>query len=95
MIDVKEDVFYKVMVGPDGTGSIKPNVHDMLMVMFANNNEEIFIERKRLTLLDILANAGGFASIIILFSRIFSQYYARVSLEEKLIRNLCKVDSSN
>jgi len=28
MIDVKQDTFYKVSIGPDATGSIKPNVHD-------------------------------------------------------------------
>jgi len=61
------------------------------MVMFANHNEELHIERRRLTLLDILANAGGFASIILLFSRLFSQYYAKSLFEEKLIRKICKV----
>ena len=73
-------------------GSIKPNVEDMLTVMISNYKEELHIERKRLNILDIMATAGGFASIILLVTRNFSRMYASLLFEEKLVKGLCKVD---
>jgi len=86
----EECVFYKLIIGPSTVGVIKPNVDDMIMILFANYNEEIYITRTRLNLIDILATAGGFASIIFLASRTFSQYYGTLLFDEKLISHLCK-----
>ena len=89
-LNKKECVFYKLIIGPSTVGVIKPNVDDMIMILFANFNEEIYITRTRLNLIDILATAGGFASIIFLASRTFSQYYGTLLFYEKLISHLCK-----
>ena len=80
MLSNKEKVFYKFGSAGGVSGSLKPGIHNQLTLMFANNNEEIHIERTRLTIIDILAPAGGFASIILLFSKNFSVYYAKTIL---------------
>lgn len=85
----EEKVFYKFINSGSVSGSLKPGIHDQLMIMFANNNEELHIQRTRLTIVDILATAGGFASIILLLSRNFSIYYARSIFQTKLISSLC------
>ena len=92
-LDNQDNFFFKLIIGPSIVGAIKPNVEDMLMVMFANDNEEIHITRTRLTLIDIMATAGGFASILLLVSRNFSQYYGTLLFKEKLITHLCKISS--
>ncbi len=43
MLHNQVDTFTKVSMSSDITGSIKPNTQDMLMVLFTNGNEEIFI----------------------------------------------------
>ncbi len=73
-------MFYKFINSGAISGSLKPGIHDQLMIMFANNNEELHISRTRLTIIDILATAGGFASIILLLSKNFSVFYAKFML---------------
>ena len=65
----------------------------MFMAMLACDRDEIIITRTRLTLIDILATAGGFASILLLVSRNFSCYYGTLLFKEKLINHLCKISS--
>ena len=77
MMSNEEKMFYKIANAGGVPGSLKPGIHDQLTIVFSNHNEEIHIKRTRLTIIDILATAGGFASIILLFSRNFSIYYAK------------------
>jgi hypothetical protein len=47
----------------------------MLTIILYNSDEEIFIERRVTTLIDILALAGGFANIILGLTRLLTKYY--------------------
>jgi hypothetical protein len=60
----------------------------MLTIILYNSDEEIFIERRVTTVIDILALAGGFANIIIILARIISKYYEKTSFQQKMISKL-------
>ena len=51
---------------------MRPGINDQMTIFFYDSDEEVFIERKVSTLLDILATAGGFSSIIFLVTRIIT-----------------------
>ena len=67
--------YYKVIVGGSNVGYLRPNINDMLSILFSNHEEEIYMIRKRFTLLDILSLAGGFANTIMLLTKILSKLY--------------------
>lgn len=73
---VKHYEYFKVVEGGSSVGTLKLNIQDMLAVYFTNSAEEIYIERTRLTLVDILSVCGGFANIVILVTRLISKLYA-------------------
>jgi hypothetical protein len=75
-LEVRDYVFFKAIVGTASVGDLRPNVIDMLSIFFANDEKEIFIERKRVTLIDILSLSGGFANILIFLTKFLAKFYA-------------------
>lgn len=69
--------FFKVGVSVATVGTLRPQVNDIISVFFFCQDEEVFIERKVTTLIDILVTAGGFSSIIFLIARVFSLTFAK------------------
>eukprot|EP00347_Sterkiella_histriomuscorum_P010320 403376760 len=70
------------------SGTVKTGLHDQLAVFIANHDEDTYIERRMLTLIDILATAGGFANIVLLITRYFGSMFIRELLKNTLIRKL-------
>ncbi len=68
--------YFKVIIGTSNVGYIRPNINDMLSMFFTNHEEEMYIVRERLTLLDILTLAGGFANTIVILTKVLSNFYA-------------------
>lgn len=68
--------YFKLIIGPNNVGYLRPNINDMLSVFFSNHEEEIYMTRERLTLLDILSTGGGFANTIVLLTKILAKLYA-------------------
>lgn len=65
----------------NGVGGIKPGLMEMFQIQFVCDEEEIVILRQVTTLIDILSLAGGFASIIMLLTKIVSLFYNKALLE--------------
>lgn len=58
-------------------------------------NEEVFIERKVTTVIDIMSLVGGFANILILGTKMISSIYSPSLLTQSLIKKLYLTDQDN
>lgn len=60
----------------------------MFTVYFFGGSDEIYIERRVTTFIDILGTIGGFASVIILVVRLIQQRFGESMLHSHLIKKL-------
>jgi hypothetical protein len=76
------------MYGPSSVGTIRPNINDIFSIMYVNNADEVYIDRTRTTIVDILAIAGGFANIILFITRMVSKTYSVPLFKSKVASKL-------
>ncbi|CDW90869.1 UNKNOWN [Stylonychia lemnae] len=81
--------FYSLKPGMSLVGVVKPNINDQLTVYLTHSDQEIFIERKMITILDIFSVSGGFANTVLLLSRICALFYSVQLFKQMLISRLC------
>eukprot|EP00347_Sterkiella_histriomuscorum_P011367 403372724 len=80
--------FYDVKLDRNYLGDIHPNIWEFFNLFVTCSNEEVYIERARVTIVDIMSIVGGFASIIILLTKYSLKLYQRALYESKLINRL-------
>jgi hypothetical protein len=85
-------VFYGIKQTRTLIGILKPDTYDMLTILIFCAKEEISINRVVTTLTDILATAGGFASIILLMTKQVAKIYANTLFHQKVQSKLFKID---
>ncbi|CDW75386.1 UNKNOWN [Stylonychia lemnae] len=81
--------FYSLKAGANTVGVVKPNINDQFTIFFSNSDQQVYIERKMLTILDIFSTSGGFANTILLLTRLISLFYSVQLFKQMLIGRLC------
>ena len=69
-------------------GDIKIGLNNMINFVVYCSNEEIFIDRTVVTLVDILSIVGGFASLIISAAKLIAKIYSPIQFNEELLKDL-------
>jgi hypothetical protein len=60
----------------------------MLTFLFFCNEDEVYIERKVLSLFDILSKCGGLSSFIIFMAAMFARGYSKIEFKKAIISEL-------
>ncbi|CDW89558.1 UNKNOWN [Stylonychia lemnae] len=81
--------FYSIKPAGNSVGVVKPNIYDQLTIFISNSDQEVYIERQKITILDILSLSGGFANTVLLMTKIFSLIYSVQLFKQMLISRLC------
>jgi hypothetical protein len=73
-------------------GSIKPGVFEMFNFFIFCSNQEMYVERKVVSLLDILSLAGGFANVLIILAKYISKSFSINAFQWDLAKQIFMIE---
>eukprot|EP00347_Sterkiella_histriomuscorum_P018303 403346022 len=83
--------FYSMGHIDNTVGIIQPSLFEMFQITIYQANQEVYVDRQVLSLIDILSTCGGFANIIILVSRYLCLFFAKHLYYQSLFKKIFKV----